>query len=208
MKEKERITREEFTIEFFELIHKFKYILFHKASNIYVENPSRMLQSMFVRYKRICSVFESIGIKIKDVKHLNDLGFIDQYKECYFDEEILSIVKNSLDDFYKIEDVKLENLKLTIEGVIQFRENYISIFEDFFGGVRIEGNIPIEERLSKGLVAECFFEHNKSIDRLNRIISLLLFPNIKEFDVSILIEKFNFPIEDFIALEHKERNED
>lgn len=207
MKEKTTITREEFTLEILELINKFKHILFHKASNIYIENPSKMLQSMFVRYKRICSVFESIGIKIKDVKHLNDLEFIDQYKAYHFNEELLSNIKNSLDDFYKVEDVKLENLKLTIQNIIHFRKKYISVFEDFFGGVRIEGRMRIEECLSKGLIAQSIYKHETSIDNMNRIITLLLFPNTKEFDVSILIEKYNFPTEDYIALEREERNE-
>lgn len=207
MKDKKTITREEFTLEILELIHKFKHILFHKASNIYIEDPSKMLPSMFVRYKRICSVFESIGITIKDVKHLNDLEFIDQYKDYDFNEELLSTIEKYLEDFYTIEDVKTENLKLTIENIIQFRKNYISVFQDFFGGVRFGGRIRIEKLLSKGFVAESIHKYQESIDSMDRIITLLLFPNVKEFDVSLLIEKYGFPTEDYTALEYEEKND-
>lgn len=204
---KEKITREEFTLEILELIHKFKYILFHQASNIYIENPSRMIESMYVRYRRICSVFESMGIIIKDVKHLNDLEFIEQYKEYSFAEELLPTIKNSLKNFYKIEEVTLQSLKATVERILQFRDNYISNLENFFGGIRIEGAIPIEEHLSKRFVIESIMDIDTLVERLNRTITLLLFPNIQEFDVQMLVEKFNFPTEDYEALEHKEEME-
>lgn len=199
-----KITREEVALEILELLLKLRYLLEHKAAGYYIENPHRMLPSVQVRYKRVCVYFAYLNITIKDIKHFYDLEFIEDFKEYQFSDQIIETVYLGLENFYKIEDIKSENLKEIIDRIIRFRRSYIEILENFFGGMRIMGVPSIEERVSKTFVVESIKDIDTVVERLNKVIAHLLFPQIKEFELDILIDKYNFPTEDYKALDKKE----
>lgn len=199
-----KITREEVTIEILELLLNLRSILDHGAAKYYIENPTKMLPSLQVRYKRICAYFKYLNIEIKDLKYFYDLDFIENFKEYKFSDEIIETVKQAMKGFYTIEDIKNENLKEIISRVIYFRTSYINILEGFFGGMRIMGVPPVEERVSKAFIIESIQDIDTVVERLNKIITCLLFPQIKEFDLNVLTNEFNFPQEDYKALDKQE----
>lgn len=199
-----KITREEVTIEILELLLKLSSILEHDKSQIYVDDPSKMLPSMYIRYRRICAYFEFLDIEIKDLKQFYNLEFIYDYNNYKFSNEVIPTINSVLEGNFKIENINKRSLKFMTLRIINFRRDYIRILENFFGGVRLMGSPSVEERVSKAFVIESIKDIDDLVERLNKVITYLLFPQIKEFELDILIDKCNFPTEDYRALEKKE----
>lgn len=199
-----KITREEITLEILELLYDFQYVLEHQKSDIYFNDPTKLLLSKQIRFRRICSVFAYLNIQIKDLKHFYDLEFINEFKDYEFAEEISEMIESSIDGFYKIEDIKIENLKEILKSIIYFRKAYLNLVRGFFGGVRLMGIPSIEERVSEKIMFENIHDINLIVERINKTITYLLFPNIEAFDMGILINQYNFPTEDFRAIDKRE----
>lgn len=199
-----KITREEITVEILELLYDFQYVLEHQKSDIYFNDPTKLLLSKQIRFKRICSVFAYLNIQIKDLKHFYDLEFINEFKDYEFAEEIAEMIESSIDGFYKIEDIKIENLKEILKSIIYFRKAYLNLVRGFFGGVRLMGIPSIEERVSEKIMFENIHDINLIVERINKTITYLLFPNTEDFDMGILINQYNFPTEDYRAIDKKE----
>ncbi|MCY1659520.1 hypothetical protein [Chryseobacterium sp. SL1] len=199
-----KITREEITVEILELLYDFQYVLEHQKSDIYFNDPTKLLLSKQIRFKRICSVFAYLNIQIKDLKHFYDLEFINELKDYEFAEEIAEMIESSIDGFYKIEDIKIENLKEILKSIIYFRKAYLNLVRGFFGGVRLMGIPSIEERVSEKIILENIPDINLIVERINKTITYLLFPNIEAFDMGILINQYDFPTEDYRAIDKKE----
>lgn len=199
-----KITREEITVEILELLYDFQYVLEHQKSDIYFNDPTKLLLSKQIRFKRICSVFAYLNIQIKDLKHFYDLEFINEFKDYEFAEEIAEMIESSIDGFYKIEDIKIENLKEILKSIIYFRKAYLNLVRGFFGGVRLMGIPSVEERVSEKIMFENIHDINLIVERINKTITYLLFPNIEAFDMGILINQYNFPTEDYRAIDKKE----
>lgn len=199
-----KITREEITVEILELLYDFQYVLEHQKSDIYFNDPTKLLLSKQIRFRRICSVFAYLNIQIKDLKHFYDLEFINEFKDYEFAEEISEMIESSIDGFYKIEDIKIENLKEILKSIIYFRKAYLNLVRGFFGGVRLMGIPSIEERVSEKIMFENIHDINLIVERINKTITYLLFPNIEAFDMGTLINQYNFPTEDFRAIDKRE----
>lgn len=199
-----KITREEITVEILELLYDFQYVLEHQKSDIYFNDPTKLLLSKQIRFRRICSVFAYLNIQIKDLKHFYDLEFINEFKDYEFAEEIAEMIESSIDGFYKIEDIKIENLKEILKSIIYFRKAYLNLVRGFFGGVRLMGIPSIEERVSEKIMFENIHDINLIVERINKTITYLLFPNTEDFDMGILINQYNFPTEDYRAIDKKE----
>lgn len=199
-----KITREEITVEILELLYDFEYVLEHQKSDIYFNDPTKLLLSKQIRFKRICSVFAYLNIQIKDLKHFYELEFINEFKDYEFAEEISEMIESSIDGFYKIEDIKIENLKEILKSIIYFRKAYLNLVRGFFGGVRLMGIPSIEERVSEKIMFENIHDINLIVERINKTITYLLFPNTEDFDMGILINQYNFPTEDYRAIDKKE----
>jgi hypothetical protein len=199
-----KITREEITVEILELLYDFQYVLEHQKSDIYFNDPTKLLLSKQIRFKRICSVFAYLNIQIKDLKHFYELEFINEFKDYEFAEEISEMIESSIDGFYKIEDIKIENLKEILKSIIYFRKAYLNLVRGFFGGVRLMGIPSIEERVSEKIMFENIHDINLIVERINKTITYLLFPNTEDFDMGILINQYNFPTEDYRAIDKKE----
>ncbi|MCF2220831.1 hypothetical protein H9Q08_16215 [Chryseobacterium sp. PS-8] len=157
-----------------------------------------------IRFRRICSVFAYLNIQIKDLKHFYELEFINEFKDYEFAEEISEMIESSINGFYKIEDIKTENLKEILKSIIYFRKAYVNLVRGFFGGVRLMGIPSIEERVSEKIMFENIHDINLIVERINKTITYLLFPNIEAFDMGILINQYNFPTEDFRAIDKRE----
>ena len=69
------------------------------------------------------------------------------------------------------------------------------------------GAPSVEERVSKTFIIESIKDIDTLVGRLDKIISYLLFPKTQEFDINLLVEKYNFPLEDYKALDKKEWDE-
>lgn len=199
-----KITREEITVEILELLYDFQYVLEHQKSDIYFNDPTKLLLSKQIRFRRICSVFAYLNIQIKDLKHFYELEFINEFKDYEFAEEISEMIESSIDGFYKIEDIKIENLKEILKSIIYFRKAYLNLVRGFFGGVRLMGIPSIEERVSEKIMFENIHDINLIVERINETITYLLFPNTEDFDMDILINQYNFPTEDYRAIDKKE----
>ncbi|HCR75066.1 MAG TPA: hypothetical protein DIW37_01400 [Chryseobacterium sp.] len=199
-----KITREEITVEILELLYDFQYVLEHQKSDIYFNDPTKLLLSKQIRFRRICSVFAYLNIQIKDLKHFYELEFINEFKDYEFAEEIAEMIESSIDGFYKIEDIKIENLKEILKSIIYFRKAYLNLVRGFFGGVRLMGIPSIEERVSEKIMFENIHDINLIVERINKTITYLLFPNTEDFDMGILINQYNFPTEDYRAIDKKE----
>lgn len=199
-----KITREEITVEILELLYDFQYVLEHQKSDIYFNDLTKLLLSKQIRFRRICSVFAYLNIQIKDLKHFYDLEFINEFKDYEFAEEIAEMIESSIDGFYKIEDIKIENLKEILKSIIYFRKAYLNLVRGFFGGVRLMGIPSIEERVSEKIMFENIHDINLIVERINKTITYLLFPNTEDFDMGILINQYNFPTEDYRAIDKKE----
>lgn len=199
-----KITREEITVEILELLYDFQYVLGRQKSDIYFKDPTKLLLSKQIRFRRICSVFAYLNIQIKDLKHFYELEFINEFKDYEFAEEISEMIESSIDGFYKIEDIKIENLKEILKSIIYFRKAYLNLVRGFFGGVRLMGIPSIEERVSEKIMFENIHDINLIVERINETITYLLFPNTEDFDMDILINQYNFPTEDYRAIDKKE----
>lgn len=199
-----KITREEITVEILELLYDFQYVLEHQKSDIYFNDPTKLLLSKQIRFRRICSVFAYLNIQIKDLKHFYDLEFINEFKNYEFAEEISEMIESSINGFYKIEDIKTENLKEILKSIIYFRKAYLNLVRGFFGGVRLMGIPSIEERVSEKIMFENIHDINLIVEGINKTITYLLFPNTEAFDMGILINQYNFPTEDFRAIDKRE----
>ncbi|MCQ4140309.1 hypothetical protein [Chryseobacterium sp. EO14] len=202
-----KITREEITVEILELLYDFQYVLEHQKSDIYFNDPTKLLLSKQIRFRRICSVFAYLNIQIKDLKHFYDLEFINEFKDYEFAEEIAEMIESSIDGFYKIEDIKIENLKEILKSIIYFRKAYLNLVRGFFGGVRLMGIPSIEERVSEKIMFENIHDINLIVERINKTITYLLFPNTENFETDILINQYNFPTEDYRAIWEKEQED-
>lgn len=201
---KKSLTREEFTSEILDFIYKFNQNYNHKASHIYLDDPTKMILSMYVRYKRICSIFEFTNIKIDSIQSLLDFNYLDNQKKYKFDKELIALAEDSLGNFYNLDNIKFQDIKLTIQKILDFRNGYKNLLDNFFGGVRLEGAIPIDQRLATTFVISSIKDIDTLVERINKIVASLLFPDIIKFNIPYLIENFNFPEEDFEALEIKE----
>ncbi|PQA94739.1 hypothetical protein B0A69_09840 [Chryseobacterium shigense] len=193
-----KITREEITIEILELLLLFRYV--------FTDDPTKMLPSTQLKFKRICSVFASIGIEIKDKKSFCDLEFIHQYKNYQFSDGIIEAVQSSIEGFYTVEDIKNKDLKEIIARIIYFRTRYIELLEGVFGGVWAMGKVPVEDRVSKRLVIDSIKDIDVLVERLNKVITQLFFPQMNDFNLEILINRYDFPQEDYKAIEKQERD--
>lgn len=202
-----KLTREEITIEILELLYDFQYVLEHQSSHIYFDDPTKLLFSQQIRFKRVCSVFASLNIQIKDLKHFYDLEFIKEFKNYQFAGEILEPVKSSINGFYKIDDIKTENLQEILKSIIYFRKAYLNLVRGFLGEIQHSGAPPVERRVSRHLVYDSIQDIDKLIERLNKTIAYLLFPQTENFDMDILITKYDFPTEDYKALDKQEWDE-
>ncbi|SHG24697.1 hypothetical protein [Chryseobacterium sp. OV279] len=194
-----KITREEITIEILELLLLFRYV--------FTDDPTKMLPSTQLKFKRICAVFASIGIEIRGKKCFCDLEFINEYKDYQFSEGIIEAVQSSIDGFYTVEDIKNRDLREIISRIIYFRTRYIELLEDFFGGVWMMGKVPVDERVSKRLVIDSIKDIDVLVERLNKVITQLFFPQMTDFDLEILINNYDFPREDHKAIEKQERDD-
>ncbi|MGG7470075.1 hypothetical protein ACVVIH_15860 [Chryseobacterium arthrosphaerae] len=199
-----KITRDAAALEVLDLLYDFQYVLEHQGAHIYIENPTKLLLSYQIRFRRVCAFFASMNIQINDLKHFYDLEFIEQFKDYQFAEEILRTVETAIQKFYTIEDIKPENLREIIRSIIYFRKRYLDLMRGFFGGARLMGRIPVEERVSTRFVSDSIKEADTVVEKLNTVITYLFFPQIKEFDVELLIKNNNFPIEDYKAIAKQE----
>lgn len=199
-----KITREEATIEVLELLYDLQYVLGHQGAHVYIENPTKLLPSYQVRFKRVCAFFDSISIEIKDLKHFYDLEFIEGFKDYQLAEEIQETVESSLQRFYEIKDIKTENLRRILESIISFRKRYLDLMRGFFGGVSLMGRIPIEELVSNKLVANSVKDTDTVVEKLDAVIAYLLFPQIKEFEVEKLVENHYFPTQNYKIMDEQE----
>ena len=202
-----KTTREEVTLEILELYSKLSLILDHKAAEYYAENPDKILPSVQIRYKRICAYFAYLGVKIENIKHFYRLDFITDFKDYKFSDEVIPTINSVLEGNFKIENIRNRSIKFMILRLVNFRKGYIDVLENFFGGVSLMGSISIEERASKAFVLEGRKDIDNLIERLNKVITHLLFPQITEFYQDILIEQYNFPKENYKELEMKEWDE-
>lgn len=200
-----KVTREEATVEILELLLKLRHLL--ENTDYYIQYPERLLPSIQVRYKRVFAYFACLNIPIKDIRDFYNLEFIADFKDYRFSEEVIDTVNSGIENFYKTEDIKSSNLKEIVSRIIQFRRSYIEILEGFFGGMRIMGAPSVEERVSKTFIIESIKDIDTLVGRLDKIISYLLFPQTQEFDINLLVEKYNFPLEDCKALDKKEWDE-
>lgn len=66
------------------------------------------------------------------------------------------------------------------------------------------GGPSVEMRVSDRIIIDSIQDIDTVVERLNNAASLLLFPQKEEFDISLLKEKYNFPDEDYKAMEEQE----
>lgn len=199
-----KLTREEVTIEVLEMLLKLRYILKHDGAELYVKNPSKMLPSMQIRYKRVMAYFSSINIEIRDLSYFYTLDFIEQYRDYQFAEEILDYIKAVIGRQYSEDSTKRLDLRDILQRILSFRRGYIELLESFFGGMWIMGGPSVEMRVSDRIIIDSIQDIDTVVERLNNAASLLLFPQKEEFDISLLKEKYNFPDEDYKAMEEQE----
>lgn len=201
-----KITREEVTAEVLELLLKLRYILEYTGdgAEMYVKNPSRMLPSMQIRYKRIIAYFASVNIEIRDLKYFYTLEFIEQYKNYHFAEEIIDQIKAGAGKMYSEETAEKLDVKEILQRILSFRRSYIEVLEGFFGGMWFMGGPSVEEKISKRIVIDSIQDIDTVVERLNKVTTFLLFPQIREFDPEELKTKYNFPDEDYHAMEKQE----
>lgn len=202
-----KITREEITVEILELLYDFQYVLEHQKSDIYFNDPTKLLLSKQIRFKRICSVFAYLNIQIKDLKHFYELEFINEFNDYRFAHGISDMIKSSIRAGYDTKDIKTESLKEILESIIYFRNAYLNLVRGFFGGVQIMGSPSLERRISEKIVFDSIQGIDNVVERLNKIIGYLLFPQTEAFDMDILINQYNFPTEDFRAIWEKEQED-
>lgn len=195
-----KITRKEVAVEIVELLYDFQYVLDHQAAHVYIEN----LLSYQIRFRRINAFFASINIRIKDLQHFYSLEFIEEFKEYKFDKKILETVESAIEKFYKIDDIKPENLREILRNIIYFRKGYLDLMRGFFGRARLMGRIPVEERVVGKFISESIKDMDTVVERLDSVITCLFFPEIKEFDIEMLIKNYNFPTEDYKAIARQE----
>jgi len=200
-----KLTRKEVTIEVLELLLKLRYILEHNGAEMYVKNPSKMLPSMQIRYKRVIAYFACVNIDIRDLKYFYTLEFIEQYKDYHFAEEIIDHIKAAIGRQYSEDNTKKLDLRDILQRILSFRRGYIELLESFFGGMWIMGGPSMEMRISDRIIIDSIQDIDTVVERLNKTASLLLFPQIKEFDLNVLKEKNNFPDGDYKALEEQEK---
>lgn len=199
-----KMTREEATIEVLELLYDFQYVLGHQGAYVYIEDPTKLLPSYQIRFRRVYAFFASMNIQINDLKHFYDLEFIEEFKDYHFAEDILGTIESAIQKFYTIEDIKPENLRGILRSLIYFRKGYLDLMRGFFGGTRLMGRIPVEEIVSSRFVSDSIKDADTVVGKLNTVITYLFFPQIKDFDLELLIKNYNFPKEDYKAIAKQE----
>lgn len=177
--------------------------LFYNAPIPFDKSIEKRPKSQIIRFKRICSIFKYLGIEITsldDIHYLYD-GYLIFTKNYKVDKELDTILKNS----NQKEINSRSDLQQLFRKLFVFRSKVFNLRSS--AGFDL-GNSNTGRNYADLLIHEYLNSIEINIETIDNILGKLLLPNINSIDINMLIEKYNYPTDDIIAIEAEEFKKD